>query len=130
MPVVGELELARLVAIGTGEASLYVSEQLGLQERLRQTGAVDGDERPAAAPALPVDIRCDELFADASLASDQHGCRRGCQRPDLCEDVLYGSALAEDLVRVALVVSVAFKHERPFAARPTGGITDGSSRVS
>ena len=39
---VGELELARLVAIGAGKAALHVTEELGLEKRLGQSGAVDG----------------------------------------------------------------------------------------
>ena len=41
---VGGLELARLVAIGAGEAALHVTEELGFEQRLGQAGAVDRDE--------------------------------------------------------------------------------------
>ena len=49
---VGHLELARLVAIGAGEAALDVAEQLRLEQRFRQAGAVDRDHARAAARAL------------------------------------------------------------------------------
>ena len=42
--VVRHLELARLVTICAGETSFDVSEQLGFEQRFRQTGAVHGDE--------------------------------------------------------------------------------------
>ena len=42
--VVGHLELAGLVAIGAGEAALHVAEQLGLEQRLGNAGAVDRHE--------------------------------------------------------------------------------------
>ena len=40
-----ELQLARFVAIRAGEAAFDVSEELRLEERLRQAGAVDSDKR-------------------------------------------------------------------------------------
>ena len=40
-----ELELAALVAVGAGEAALDVSEELRLEQRLGQAGAVHGHER-------------------------------------------------------------------------------------
>ena len=55
MPLVGHLELAGLVAVGAGEAALHVAEQLRLEQRLRQAGAVDGDERALRPRALRVD---------------------------------------------------------------------------
>ena len=72
VPVVGQLELARLVAIGAGEAALHVAEQLRLEQRFGQAGAVDRHERAMAARALRCAPRGDELLADAALAGDQH----------------------------------------------------------
>ena len=69
--LVGGLELAGLVAIGAGEAALDVAEELGLEERLGQTGAVDGDEGLVGARAVGVDGARDELLADAALAGDE-----------------------------------------------------------
>ena len=46
---VGGFELARLVAIGAGEAALDVAEQLGLEQRFGQAGAVDRREHVAGA---------------------------------------------------------------------------------
>ena len=46
---VGRLEPAALVAVGVGEAAAHVAEQLRLEQRIRHAGAVDGDQRPAAA---------------------------------------------------------------------------------
>ena len=45
------LELARLVAIGAGEAALHMAEQLGLEQRFRQAGAVDRREDVAGRAA-------------------------------------------------------------------------------
>ena len=72
VPSVGHLELARLVAIGAGEAALHVPEQLRLEQRFGNAGAVDGDKRAAGARAARVDRARDELLADAAFAGDQH----------------------------------------------------------
>ncbi len=69
---VGHLELARLVAIGAGEAALDVAEQLRLEQRFGQAGAVDGDDGARGARAALVDGVGDELLADAALAGDKH----------------------------------------------------------
>jgi hypothetical protein len=69
---IGELELARLVAIRAGEAAPRVAEQLRLEERLGEAGAVDGDERAAGAPRADVDQPRDEILAHAALARDEH----------------------------------------------------------
>ena len=46
---VGELQLARLVAVGAREAALDVAEELRFEQRLGQPGAVDRDERSGGA---------------------------------------------------------------------------------
>ncbi len=69
--VVGHLELAGLVAVGAGEAALDVPEQLRLEERLRDAGAVDGHER-LSANARVVDRPGDDLLAGATLPGNEH----------------------------------------------------------
>ena len=76
----GHLELAGLVAVGAGEAALDVSEQLGLEQRLGNARAVDGDERPLRACALRVNRGGDELLADAAFAGDRAPSRRSAPR--------------------------------------------------
>ena len=71
MPRCGQLQLARLVAIGAGEAALDVAEQLRFEQRLGQAGAVDRDERARGAGRVHVDLAGDEVLADAALAGDQ-----------------------------------------------------------
>ena len=70
--LVGELELAGLVAIGAGEAALDVAEQLRFEQRLRKTGAVHGNERSQTARALRVHRVGDQFLTDAALAGDEH----------------------------------------------------------
>ena len=76
----GHLELAGLVAIGAGEAALDVAEQLRLEQRFGQAGAVDGDEVVALARPVGVNRPRDELLADAALAGDRAPSRRTWRR--------------------------------------------------
>ena len=75
-----------------------MTEELVLDERGGQGGAVDFDERLVAARAVDVDGPRDELLAAAGLAADEH--RRVRRRGLLRElvDRLHRRALADDLV--------------------------------
>src|SRR5206468_3630705 len=66
------LQLARLIAIRAGEASLHVAEQFRFEQGFRQTRAVDGHKGARLARALAVHRLGDELLADAALAGDEH----------------------------------------------------------
>src|SRR5205814_2623528 len=70
--VVRDFEFARFVTIRAGEAALDMTEQLGLKEGLRETGAVDGHKRPLRARAERMDRLRDELLADTTLAGDEN----------------------------------------------------------
>jgi hypothetical protein len=59
------------------ERALLVAEELGLEDRLGQRRAVDGDERARQPRRLLVDRARDELFARARLTEQQHRRRRG-----------------------------------------------------
>ena len=64
------LELAAPAAHAGGGA-LLDAEQLGLEQRLDDRRAVDGDERPVAAPAQVVNLARDQFLAGAALPFDQ-----------------------------------------------------------
>src|SRR5207248_11064836 len=68
--VVGELELPDLGRHRAGEGALLVAEQLALEERVDDGGAVDGDERPRCR-AVAVDDPGDELLARSALSLDE-----------------------------------------------------------
>ena len=72
---VGQLEAALFPGLGAGEGTPLVAEQLGLDQRLRQRGAVDADERPIGPGRVMVQRVGDQLLAGAALTPDQH--RRG-----------------------------------------------------
>ena len=56
-----------------GERAALVPEQLALQQRLGQRGAVEPDERVVAPGRAAMDPLGEHLLADAGLAGDQHG---------------------------------------------------------
>ena len=69
---VRELQLAGLVAIRAGEAAFDVAEELRLEQRLGQAGAVHGDEGAVRARVeCTWTVRAIEILADAALARDQ-----------------------------------------------------------
>ncbi len=69
----GELEAARLALGGAGERAFLVAEQLGLEQRLRNRGAVDGDERRGHALAQGMKRAREQFLAGAAFALEQHG---------------------------------------------------------
>ena len=88
-----------LAAIALGERPLLVPEQLGLDQALREGGAVERDERGGAAPAvLPEGVR-DQLLAGAALALDQHRRVRRRHLADQREDLPQLPAPADELDR-------------------------------
>ena len=95
-PGVGQLEPAQPPLGGAGEGALLVPEQLRLQQRLGQRGAVDRDERPAPPGREVVDRLGDQLLAGAALALDQHRARHRRHLLDLDQHLLDRRALADD----------------------------------
>src|SRR5690349_15487467 len=67
---VGLLEAAAPHLRGAGEGTALVPEQLGLLQRLGDTRAVDGHERPAPARASGMNGAGDQLLAGARLTED------------------------------------------------------------
>ena len=92
---VGRLEEPLVVAIGAGEGTADVAEELGLDQRRRERGAVADDERTAAARRQPVDGARDELLAGAALAGDERGRGVGRQAADEAEELEHDRRLAD-----------------------------------
>src|SRR6202008_933278 len=80
---------------GAGEGALLVAEELALEQRVGQRGAVDGDERLAPARGEVVDGLGDELLAGAALALDEHGARDRGHLLDLDQHFLDRRALTD-----------------------------------
>ena len=66
------LELADAAAVGPGEGALLVAEQFALQQRLRDGGAVDGQERLVGPLAVVIEGAGHQFLARAAFAQDQH----------------------------------------------------------
>ena len=66
------LEQARPVSRGARERPLHVAEQLGLEQRVGDRGAVHRDERLRPSRARPMDRLRDDLLTGAALAGDEH----------------------------------------------------------
>ena len=65
-------EQTGLVAIRAGETAADVTEEFGFEQRVRQTRAVEGDERRGGARASMMNQPRDDFLADACFACDQH----------------------------------------------------------
>ena len=101
---VGDLEESGLGLARVGERAALEAEQLGLDQGLRDGGAVDVHERRAGAAARPVDGRGQQPLAGSGLAENQDrrqsaaGSRRRSEEPtDLLADRDDGWALAQEL---------------------------------
>src|SRR5262245_59182029 len=97
-PPVGLLELADLLLGGARERALLVPEELRLDQRFGNRGAVHLDERLPAAQAVAMDRPRDELLADAALAEQQDRRVGGRRALDGVPDLPERAALAHHLV--------------------------------
>ena len=70
---VGHLELAWLSGNRTGERSLLISEQLRLQQRFRNRGAVDRHERAINSATERMQSAGEQFLAGSALAAQQDG---------------------------------------------------------
>jgi hypothetical protein len=97
------LEEADARGLRIGERAAGVTEELALEERVRDGRAVDGDERAFAALALVVDGARDELLTGSGFAVDEHRRVAVADAIDEIGDLAHGGAAADDqaLVRVA-----------------------------
>src|SRR4030095_4856477 len=70
-PALSELEPPELFLKRAGEGAALMTEQLRLDQGLRDGGRVDGHERPLPPGPLAVDGTGDQLLARAALARDE-----------------------------------------------------------
>jgi hypothetical protein len=71
--VAGVQEQPGAVAVGAGEGTAHVAEELGFEQRFRQGSAVLDAKRGARVGAEGVDGAGDDLLARARFTLDQHG---------------------------------------------------------
>ncbi len=105
-PAIRELEAA-LAAVGrAGERALLVAEDLALEQRLGNRGAVDRHERHLRARAQLVDGLRDQLLAGARLAPDEHRCLRRRGLLDRLVDLPHLRAVADHLAERAVLAKL------------------------
>src|SRR5262249_11113723 len=95
--LLGRLEEPAAVVRRARERASPVAEQLALEERLLERGAVDGEERRLRTRALAMDRARDELLAGPRLALDQHRDGRRGRALHQPEDLGHRRARADDL---------------------------------
>src|SRR5262249_29709134 len=86
---------------GARERAAAVAEELAVEQGLRQTGTVDGDEGMLRERAALVDGAGNELLAGAALAAHQHRALVPLDRLDDPVDGLQAPALADQLPHAA-----------------------------
>ena len=75
---VGEFQQAGLVAVCTGEAAPHMTEQLRLEQRIGNCGAVERDQLDVAAAALLMNEPGHDFLTDTALAREENfGVRTG-----------------------------------------------------
>jgi hypothetical protein len=87
--------VAGLPLVGAGERALLVAEELALEQRLGERGAVHLDERAGRAPRAEVDVARELALAGAALAQQQHGGVGGGDLARGGEGLLHGGALGD-----------------------------------
>ena len=91
-------ELAHLVLDGPSEGAFHMSEQLALNELLRDGGAVHFHKRLLGAPAHQVQGMRHQLFSRAAFAVDENAAAGGRRQCQLLSQRLHGHAFADDAV--------------------------------
>src|SRR5205085_2413855 len=102
---VGRLELADLLLRRPGEGALLVAEQLALQQRLGDGGAVQADEWPVPPRAGVVNGPGHQLLADSRFAAHQDRGVSAGHQADLPLDLLDGLAVANQLALDAELIA-------------------------
>src|SRR5690606_39139413 len=105
-----------------GERAALVAEQLGLEDRLRDGGAIDGHEGPRRPQALAVNVASDELLASAALAEQEHRRAGGRGLVADVENAPQRGALPDDLPvrqQLELLTERAVLGQQPL---PLGGL--------
>ncbi len=102
-----QLEDAGPAIVRAGERALLVPEDLALEQRLGNRGAVDGDKRERGARAQLVDGLRHELLAGPRLAPHEHRRRRRRRLLDHAIERANPGAVADDAAEAALLAQLA-----------------------
>ena len=103
----GQFEAAGAALQRAGERAFFVAEDFAFDQRLRNRGAVDGDERLRLARAERVNGARDQFLAGAALAGDQDGGGAGRDHLDQAKDFLHALGGADQRAQNADVAQLA-----------------------
>lgn len=106
---VGEFDLAGASFGGAGEGSALGAEEFGLDEVLRECGAVEADVGLGGARAERDDGAGDELFAGAAFATHEDVDAAAGDLLDGVVDGAHGLADADEVLEAAALVGLAAK---------------------
>src|SRR5262250_522751 len=95
-PLVRQFEASSFLGDPPRNSSLFVPEELALQEAERDRGTIQLDEGSLPAPAQIVDGARNEFFAGSRLPQDQDARIRGSDHGHQAQSGLQGGAVADD----------------------------------
>src|ERR1700738_4262771 len=84
-------------------------EQLALEQTVRDSGAVDGDERRAPSRGLEMNRARDQLLAGAALAAQQNRGVIGDHAPNQLVNFLHRAAATDYLAADELAIDFVFQ---------------------
>ena len=90
------LKQAGVILGGPGKSPFRVAKQLGLEQRLWDSPAIDRHESVCPTPAGFVDRLCDQFLPRATLAIDQHTGIALRHQAHLAEHILHERTTRED----------------------------------
>src|SRR5262245_18073476 len=97
-------------------------EQLGLQQRIRDGGAIDFDERHLTLCASIVHGTCNQLFAGSGFADDENGALRSCDAVDSVDDGRHRRTVSDDSMMLMLIVVDASRQRSTIAPHNLHGL--------
>src|SRR5204862_641364 len=106
---VGALEPSLLARRGAGEGPLLVSEELRLDERVRQGGAAHFHERLGRALRIVVNRLRDQFLAGARLAADEDRGVRPRDLRHLLADAVHRAAGPENVREVVALAQLSLQ---------------------
>jgi hypothetical protein len=115
-PLVRHLEPPDAPLQRAGESASFVTEQLALDESLRNGAAIHLDQGSPLSRARIVDGSCDELLARSGLTHQEDGGLHCSHLPDVPEHCSNGGALSNDRLESASQRQLVPRH---IASRPS-----------
>src|SRR5581483_851748 len=97
-PAVGGLEVPDLPLVGVRKRAFLITEQLALDQAVRQSGAIDHHEGFIATVAVVVDRARDQLLPRPALAGDENGAFALCDETHGLVNLHHRLGVADDVL--------------------------------